>query len=52
MILITLSKLLNSLLLSIAISKSFNIDAQIVGRVEAHDGKKLTINSPYGEFTY
>ena len=36
----------------IAISKSFNIDAQIVGRVEAHDGKKLTINSPYGEFIY
>ena len=36
----------------IEISKSFNIDAQIVGRVEAHDGKKLTINSPYGEFTY
>ena len=34
------------------ISKSFNIDAQIVGRVEKHDGKKLTINSPYGEFTY
>ena len=36
----------------IAISKSFNIDAQIVGHVEAHDGKKLTINSPYGEFIY
>ena len=36
----------------IAISKSFNIDAQVVGRVEAHDGKKLTINSPYGEFIY
>ncbi|MDX2362228.1 MAG: AIR synthase-related protein [Crocinitomicaceae bacterium] len=36
----------------IAISKSFNIDAQIVGRVEAHDGKKLTIDSPYGEFIY
>jgi phosphoribosylformylglycinamidine cyclo-ligase len=36
----------------IEISKSFNIDAQIVGRVEAHDGKKLTINSPYGEFIY
>lgn len=36
----------------IGISKSFNIDAQIVGRVEAHDGKKLTINSPYGEFIY
>ena len=36
----------------IKISKSFNIDAQIVGRVEAHEGKKLTINSPYGEFIY
>jgi phosphoribosylformylglycinamidine cyclo-ligase len=36
----------------IAISKSFDIDAQIVGRVESHDGKKLTINSPYGEFIY
>ena len=36
----------------IAISESFNIDAQIVGRVEAHEGKKLTINSPYGEFIY
>ena len=36
----------------ISISKSFNIDAQIVGRVERHDGKKLTINSPYGEFIY
>ena len=36
----------------IDISESFNIDAQIVGRVEAHDGKKLTITSPYGEFIY
>jgi phosphoribosylformylglycinamidine cyclo-ligase len=36
----------------IAISKSFNIDAQIVGRVETNQGKKLTIRSPYGEFTY
>ncbi len=36
----------------IAISKSFNIDAQIVGRVEKNEGKKLTINSPYGEFVY
>ena len=35
----------------ISISKSFNIDAKIVGRVE--DGeKKLTIKSPYGEFVY
>jgi hydrogenase maturation factor HypE len=32
----------------IAISKSFNVDAQIVGRVEAADGKKLTISSEYG----
>lgn len=36
----------------IAISKSFNIDAQIVGRVEENKGKKLTINSPYGTFEY
>ena len=36
----------------INISKSFNVDAQIVGRVESHQGKKLTINSQYGEFVY
>ena len=36
----------------IEISKSFNIDAQIVGRVEEQDGKKLTINSEYGTFEY
>ena len=36
----------------IELSDSFNIDAQIVGRVEAHEGKKLTIHSPYGEFIY
>ena len=36
----------------IAISKSFNIDAQIVGRVEASATKKLTINSEYGTFEY
>jgi phosphoribosylformylglycinamidine cyclo-ligase len=36
----------------IAISKSFNIDAQIVGRVEAGEGKKLTIRSEFGEFVY
>lgn len=35
----------------IAISKDFNIDARVVGRVEA--GKKsLTIKSEYGEFNY
>ncbi|MFT7434880.1 MAG: phosphoribosylformylglycinamidine cyclo-ligase, partial [Psychromonas sp.] len=36
----------------IDISKSFNIDAQIVGRVEASDDKKLTIKSEFGEFKY
>ena len=36
----------------IAISKSFNIDAQIVGRVEASIEKKLTITSEYGVFEY
>jgi phosphoribosylformylglycinamidine cyclo-ligase len=36
----------------IEISKSFNIDAQIVGRVEASVSKKLTINSEYGTFEY
>jgi len=36
----------------IAISKSFNVDAQIVGRVEAADKKQVTIRSEYGEFTY
>lgn len=36
----------------IEISKSFNVDAQIVGRVEASENKKLTITSPFGEFVY
>lgn len=36
----------------IDISKSFNIDAQIVGRVEKSDSKKLTITSKYGVFEY
>ncbi|WP_445721815.1 AIR synthase related protein [Flavobacterium sp.] len=36
----------------IDISKSFNIDAQIVGRVEASELKKLTIKSEYGTFEY
>ena len=36
----------------IAISKSFNVDAQIVGYVEAYDGKKLTIESEFGKFEY
>lgn len=36
----------------IDISKTFNIDAQIVGRCEAHTGKKVTIKSEFGEFVY
>ena len=36
----------------ISISKSFNVDAQIVGRVEASSEKKLTIKSEFGVFEY
>jgi len=36
----------------IKISKSFNIDAQIIGHCESCDGKKLTIKSEFGEFQY
>ena len=36
----------------IEISKSFNVDAQIVGRVAASENKKLTIQSEFGEFVY
>lgn len=36
----------------ISISESFGIAAQIVGRVEASDVKKLTIQSPNGIFEY
>jgi phosphoribosylformylglycinamidine cyclo-ligase len=36
----------------ITISKSFNVDAQIVGRVEESADKKLTIKSEYGVFEY
>ena len=36
----------------IAISGSFGVAAQIVGRVEASATKKLTIQSPYGTFEY
>jgi phosphoribosylformylglycinamidine cyclo-ligase len=35
----------------IAISKSFNIDAQIVGYIE-EGPKSLTIRSEFGEFNY
>ncbi|MDN3492711.1 AIR synthase related protein [Winogradskyella bathintestinalis] len=36
----------------IEISKSFNVDAKIIGRVEAANQKKLSIISEYGTFTY
>ena len=36
----------------ISISKSFNVDAKVVGRVEASEEKKLTIKSEFGEFKY
>ncbi len=37
----------------IDISTSFNIDAQIIGRVEDHkEGNKLTIKSEFGKFEY
>lgn len=36
----------------IRISKSFNIDAQIVGFVEASDRKELIIESEFGKFIY
>lgn len=36
----------------IAISKSYNVNARIVGSVAAAETKKLTIKSPYGVFEY
>lgn len=36
----------------IAISKSFNIDAQVIGHVEASDKKQVTVRSAFGEFVY
>ena len=36
----------------IAISKSFNVDAKIIGRVENSASKKLTIESEFGVFEY
>ena len=36
----------------IAISKSFQVDAQIVGRVEASSQKQVTIKSEHGTFIY
>ncbi len=36
----------------INISKSFDIDAQIIGHVKSSDKKHLTITSPFGTFDY
>lgn len=36
----------------IKISQSFNVDAQIIGRVEPSEEKRLTIQSAYGTFEY
>ena len=36
----------------ISISKSFNVDAKIIGRVEKGTGKKVTVKSEFGIFEY
>jgi phosphoribosylformylglycinamidine cyclo-ligase len=36
----------------IALSKSFGIEAQIIGRTENFDGKKLTIQGQWGTLEY
>jgi len=36
----------------IKISKSYNVNAQVIGRVEASENKRLTIKSEFGTFTY
>ncbi len=36
----------------IAISKSLGVDAQVIGRVESSDKKRVTVKSEFGEFNY
>jgi phosphoribosylformylglycinamidine cyclo-ligase len=36
----------------ISIARIFNIDAKIIGYVESYEGKKLTIQSEFGQFVY
>jgi phosphoribosylformylglycinamidine cyclo-ligase len=36
----------------IRIARDFNIEAKVVGRVESFSGRKITIQSEYGTFTY
>jgi phosphoribosylformylglycinamidine cyclo-ligase len=35
-----------------AISHELGVDARIIGRVEAFEGRRVTVQSPYGTFTY
>lgn len=36
----------------IDIAKGFDIDAQVIGRVEVHTGKQVTMRTAHGEFVY
>ncbi len=36
----------------LAVCKAFNVEARVVGRVEAGTGKKVAIRSEFGEFVY
>ena len=36
----------------ISISRSYNVDAQIIGHIEHFQGKKVTIHSEFGTFEY
>ncbi|WP_420155876.1 AIR synthase related protein [Siphonobacter sp.] len=36
----------------IEIANSFGIEAQVIGRVEAFEGKRVTVRSEFGEFVY
>jgi phosphoribosylformylglycinamidine cyclo-ligase len=36
----------------ISISESFNVDARVIGYVEAFEGKKLTIKAAFGDLEY
>jgi phosphoribosylformylglycinamidine cyclo-ligase len=37
---------------AIAVAESFGIDAKIIGRVESHSGKQVTLRTPEGDFVY
>ena len=36
----------------IAIAANFGVEAKVIGRVTDHQGKKVTVNSQHGTFTY